>query len=112
MGERQTAFVALTWLIATTLFFALIGFRLWDQGFDWLRHSSEPLVAFGLIALSCYLAIMLSRSNSDAKKERDQRARDHEQTMSAIRDLDSQLSAQMQAVASAVDDVGGHQAWV
>ncbi|PDT50045.1 MULTISPECIES: hypothetical protein [Sinorhizobium] len=105
MGDRQTTFVMLVWLVATLLFFGLIGFRLWDQGLDWLRQSTEPLVAVGIIALSCYLALMFSQSNSEAKKERDRRARDHTEMMREIRALDSYLTAQMRGVASAVDDL-------
>ncbi|MGO8021290.1 hypothetical protein [Rhizobium leguminosarum] len=105
MGDRQTSFIAVVWLLATLLFFVLIGFRIWDQGFGWFRHSAEPLVALGVIALSCYLALMFSEAMRKSKDDRERSDRDHQETMGAIRALYAELSLKIDVVESAVYDL-------
>jgi hypothetical protein len=102
MGERTTAFVTWTWVITALGFFVLIGYRLLDQGANWLRHSSEPLVALGIIALSCYLAVMFNEAAKSRQQDAKKIRQDQREALESIWALLTEQKTHLREVESAV----------
>ncbi|MGX9991622.1 hypothetical protein ACS4RR_021065 [Rhizobium sp. Z1P35] len=105
MGERQTGFIMLMWLIATLIFFGLIGFRIWDYGLDWLLHSPESLISVGLIAIFSYIAIMFSQVDEYRKKDNADRVQRHQEALDIVRTAHRLLDEKVITARDAVEEL-------
>lgn len=105
MGYRQTMFVTWTWLIAAMTFFGLVVYRLVNGGLTWLFHSSEALIAVGIIAFSAYSALMFSQLNESINGGNKQRDREHDEAMKAIRAVYQELGAPIRSIESTVENL-------
>ncbi|MGO4566072.1 hypothetical protein AB4Z52_13575 [Rhizobium sp. 2YAF20] len=105
MGERQTTLVVWTWVITTLGFFGLIGYRLWEQGPEWLWRSSESLAALGIVSLSSYVAGMFHQTDESREKDTARREQVHQEAMEAIRALLAEQKMQLREVESALYDL-------